>query len=166
MAWHRRVAAVACDKSRSVSKTFNLLSQQSKEETRNRHPKGERLDDPGQVQVTKVNVSHQLEEETTMKRMKRIISTFACALAVLIWTCAPVPIMEVRGASTVNSVVYPSGVFPDDVLNVQAAVDLGGNVLLKATNAAGQPTAFNFGTPEALPDRQVLLTTDVSILGE
>ena len=59
-----------------------------------------------------------------MKRMKRIIPTFACALAVLIWTCTLVPIMEVRGASTVNSVVYPTGVFPDDVHNVQAAVDL------------------------------------------
>jgi hypothetical protein len=98
--------------------------------------------------------------------MKRIISTFVCGLAVLIWTCTLVPIMEVRGASTVNSVVYPTGVFPDDVQNVQAAVDLGGNVLLKATNAAGEPTAFNFGIPEALRGRWVSLTTDVSILGE
>lgn len=101
-----------------------------------------------------------------MKRMKRIIFTFGCALAVLIWTCSLVPIMEVRGASTVNSVVYPTGVWPTDVHNVQAAVDLGGTVLLKAVNTAGQPTAFNFGTPESLSGRLVFLTTDVSILGE
>jgi Right handed beta helix region len=101
-----------------------------------------------------------------MKRMKRLISTLACALAVLIGTCILVPIMEVRGASTVNSVVYPTGVWPDDVHNVQVAVNLGGTVLLKATNTAGQPTAFNFGTPESLPDRRVFLSIDVSVLGE
>jgi hypothetical protein len=103
-----------------------------------------------------------------MKRMKRLISTFACALAVLIWTCAPVPIMEVRGATTVDSVVYPTGRWPIDVLNVRNAVKGGGTVLLKATNTAGQPTAFNFGTPEEAhsPLNAVELTTDVNIVGE
>src|SRR5437588_6559190 len=33
---------------------------------------------------------HTPKKETTMKKMKRMISTFVCALAVLIWTCAPV----------------------------------------------------------------------------
>ena len=126
-----------------------------------------------------------------MKRMKRLISKFAMttmhtrpggfkgpsmrkllqvrkrtlafALGIFVFTTL-IPAMETRAA--VDSTVYPTGVWPDDVHNVQAAIDQGGNVLLKATNAAGQPTAFNFGTPEILPDRFVFLTTDVSILGE
>jgi len=65
-----------------------------------------------------------------------------------------------------STVVYPTGIFPDDVANVQAAINLGGTVILKAVNVAGQPTAFNFGTPEFLPGRRVLITTDVSIIGE
>ena len=43
------------------------------------------------------------------------------------------------------TVVYPTGSYPLDVQNVQAALDGGGTVLLKATNAAGVPTAFDFG---------------------
>jgi hypothetical protein len=38
-----------------------------------------------------------------METMQRIISTFACAFAMLIWTCVPVPVMEARGASNVKS---------------------------------------------------------------
>ena len=68
--------------------------------------------------------------------------------------------------AVVDRVVFPTGQFPTDVVNVQAAVDLGGTVLLKATNTSGQPTAFNFGT-EISPDRRgVDVETDVTILGE
>jgi hypothetical protein len=76
--------------------------------------------------------------------------------------------MEVRGATTVNSVVYPTGRWPIDVFHVRNAVNGGGTVLLKATNTAGQPTAFNFGTPEEAhsPLNAVELTTDVNIVGE
>ena len=70
--------------------------------------------------------------------------------------------------AVVDRVVFPTGQFPTDVANVQTAVDLGGTVLLKATNTSGQPTAFNFGTPEPIrdPGRFVFLETAVNILGE
>ncbi len=64
------------------------------------------------------------------------------------------------------TVVYPTGQWPDDVSNVQAAVDAGGQVLLKAVNRAGAATAFNFGTPEYLPGRRVILDTAVDLTGE
>jgi hypothetical protein len=73
------------------------------------------------------------------------------------------------GAATVHAasqaVVYPTGQFPQDVTNVQVAVDRGGSVLLKARNAAGQPTAFNFG-PAQPGGLGVDLFADVSIRGE
>ena len=43
----------------------------------------------------------------------------------------------VAASHPAHSVVYPTGVFPDDVQNVQAAVDKGGVVLLKAVNVSG-----------------------------
>src|SRR5256886_17455524 len=43
-----------------------------------------------QIRVDHTFQCHTLKEETTMKKVKRMISTFACAVAVLIWTCAPV----------------------------------------------------------------------------
>lgn len=46
-----------------------------------------------------------------------------------------------------GSTVYPTGTYPLDVQNVQSALDGGGTVLLKATDAAGIPTAFNSGLP-------------------
>jgi hypothetical protein len=64
------------------------------------------------------------------------------------------------------TVVYPTGQFPTDVQNVQAALDQGGTVLLKATNAAGIATAFNFGTPVFGPDRWVEVDKDVELVGE
>ena len=66
------------------------------------------------------------------------------------------------------TIVYPTGEFPNDVQNVQAAIDLGGTVLLKATDAAGHFTPFNFGPPLATngDGRAVILTTDVELLGE
>lgn len=69
-------------------------------------------------------------------------------------------------ALAVDQVVHPTGTYPADVENVQAAADLGGTILLTATNAAGEPTAFNFGTPALLPDRGVFLENEVTVLGE
>ena len=68
-------------------------------------------------------------------------------------------------AAPANTTVFPTGSFPLDVQNVQAAINGGGTVVLKATNAAGQPTAFNFGPP-VVTSSGVNLTTDVTILGE
>jgi hypothetical protein len=64
-----------------------------------------------------------------------------------------------------GTVVYPTGVFPLDVQNVQAAIDGGGTVILKATDTTGQPTAFNFGPPTP-SGGHAELTTDVTIVGE
>ena len=75
----------------------------------------------------------------------------ACALA---YAAAPV------------TRVYPTGSFPLDMQNVQTAIDGGGTVLLKATNLAGTPTAFDFGPPDPVVDGGVTLHTDVSIVGE
>lgn len=65
-----------------------------------------------------------------------------------------------------DSVVHPTGRFPADLEAVQAAVDQGGRVLLKAVNAAGQPTAFDFGPTDQATGASVTLTTDVAIRGE
>ena len=62
------------------------------------------------------------------------------------------------------TVVYPTGIFPTDVQNVQAAINQGGTVLLKATDSAGHPLAFNFGTFN--DDAGVNIVNDVSITGE
>ncbi len=62
--------------------------------------------------------------------------------------------------------VFPTGVFPDDVERVQAALDRGGVVLLKSTNVRGKPTAFNFGPAEPGVGGAASITRDVVILGE
>jgi hypothetical protein len=65
------------------------------------------------------------------------------------------------------TVVYPTGVFPDDVQNVQAAVAAGGEVLLEAADQSGRPIAFNFG-PVADPgivSETVVARVDVVIRG-
>jgi hypothetical protein len=57
---------------------------------------------------------------------------------------------------------------------VQAAIDRGGTVFLKATNIAGKPMAFNFGTPDPnhggttcnVDGVSVSITVDVAIIGE
>jgi hypothetical protein len=77
-------------------------------------------------------------------------------------------------AAPTQTTVYPTGIFPLDAKNVQAAVNAGGTVFLRATNSAGVPTAFNFGTPDPnhggttcnVPGVGVNLTTDVAIIGE
>ena len=57
---------------------------------------------------------------------------------------------------TPNVVVHPTGVFPTDHQAVQAAVNQGGVVLLKAVDTGGHPSAFNFG-PAAIGGGLVLL---------
>src|SRR5262249_12282311 len=61
--------------------------------------------------------------------------------------------------------VYPTGLFPDDVYNVQAALDDGGSVLLKAGDAQRNSTAVNFG-PHDFTGSGVNLNTDVVLSGE
>ena len=75
---------------------------------------------------------------------------------------SPLPPMA-NQLSTVaaDHVVYPTGTHPTDVYNVQAAVDQGGTVLLKAKNADGQPMAFEFGSYGGFN-----ITKDVTIFGE
>jgi hypothetical protein len=74
--------------------------------------------------------------------------------------------------SAPDRVVFPTGNWPSDVENVQAAVDLGGIVLLKAHDVAGRPTPFNFGeVPVGDVDsdvcgKQAGLQGDVWLLGE
>jgi hypothetical protein len=69
-------------------------------------------------------------------------------------------------ANAATTIVRPTGSFPLDTHNVQAAVDQGGTVLLKATDVTGHPMAFNFGPPDPVTGGGVALTTDVTILGE
>lgn len=88
---------------------------------------------------------------------------------VVIGTVASTTASAAPGAAPagVDTVVYPTGTWPTDVRNVQAAVDLGGTVLLKSTTPDGTPGAFNFGTPQFFqPERIVRLRADVAVLGE
>jgi hypothetical protein len=61
-------------------------------------------------------------------------------------------------------VVYPTGVWPDDVNNVRAVATLGGQIKLKAINRQGIPTAFNFGSGAA--PNAVSFSVDVVVSGE
>jgi hypothetical protein len=91
--------------------------------------------------------------------MRAISSTLSLILAITI--------IAANAAANQTTVVYPTGIFPTDVQNVQAAIDQGGTVLLKATDSVGHPLAFNFGTPQhLLPLRAVIVQNDVSIIGE
>jgi len=90
-----------------------------------------------------------------------VIAAVCCAtlsLSQMVWAKPPRPAPA--------EVVYPTGNFPADVENVQAAVDRGGIVLLKATNVDGQPTSFNFGPPIGGVGGRVVLETDVWVQGE
>jgi len=69
-------------------------------------------------------------------------------------------------AQTAQNVVYPTGIYPDDLNAVQTAVNNGGTVLLKSTNVAGKPTAFNFGDVAPGDANTVEISTDVVIIGE
>jgi hypothetical protein len=66
---------------------------------------------------------------------------------------------------TIDQIVYPTGAFPTDVKNVQVALAAGGTILLKATDAGGVPTAFNFG-PAAPGPGGAFIRRDVVLLGE
>lgn len=84
----------------------------------------------------------------------------AVLVAVLLGTLA-----SGASARTGTTMVYPTGEYPADVESVQAAVDQGGKVVLKATSVGGAPTAFDFGPPE--PDSGfVTLEHDVELVGE
>jgi hypothetical protein len=67
------------------------------------------------------------------------------------WICGALLVFAaaVQDAHAATTIVHPTGTYPLDVQNVQAALDGGGTVLLKATSPAGVPTAFNFGPPQA-----------------
>lgn len=84
-------------------------------------------------------------------------------LAPLVAICAA--LAAAGGARAATVVVYPTGLYPLDVENVQAAVDQGGTVLLKATNEAGVPTAFDFGPPVVGPG-WVDVQLDTELVGE
>lgn len=75
-------------------------------------------------------------------------------------------VFPLSAAVAANRVVYPTGVWPDDMNNVQAAVSSDGSVLLKAVNRAGRPVAFNFGAPDQSGPRQVSVEANVDIEGE
>lgn len=94
------------------------------------------------------------------RRLLGILATAALMAAVA------QPFAALAAPSLPDHVVYPTGQFPADVERVQAAVDQGGTVLLKATDVEGRPTAFDFGTPVRSADRVVFLETDVSVVGE
>jgi sorbitol-specific phosphotransferase system component IIA len=64
-----------------------------------------------------------------------------------------------------TTVVHPTGVYPQDVQNVQAALDGGGTVLLKATSGSGAPTRFNFG-PSQSGSGFVVFHRDAELTGE
>lgn len=64
------------------------------------------------------------------------------------------------------TIVYPTGLFPTDVQNVQAAINQGGTVLLKATDSVGEPLAFNFGAAAPVTGSGVNIVNDVSVTGE
>ena len=62
------------------------------------------------------------------------------------------------------TVVYPTGDPALDVQNVQSAIDLGGTVLLKATDYYGNPQYFNFGDENGVGHVEVF--ESVTIKGE
>ena len=72
------------------------------------------------------------------------------------------------GATRVSAaiVVYPTGTYPVDVNIVQAAINQGGTILLKATDSGGAAKSFNFGPPVAGSGFVFQSNPDVTILGE
>ncbi|HEY7002436.1 MAG TPA: hypothetical protein VH330_11920 [Candidatus Udaeobacter sp.] len=90
--------------------------------------------------------------------MRTVSSTLAVFLATTL--------MVENATAKQPTIVYPTGTFPIDVQNVQAAIDKGGTVLLKATDKNRHRLAFNFGPAEPLPNNYVYISRDVSIIGE
>jgi hypothetical protein len=114
-------------------------------------------------------------------RLKKIIPRFFVTLDRLEATVSPTHVAGViyslvlfalivgwqpRSALASNTIVYPTGSFPLDVQNVQDVINRGDTVILKATNIAGQLTAFNFGPAETHNGNRANLTTNVTIFGE
>lgn len=83
--------------------------------------------------------------------MTKMISTF-----LFLTTVVAAPVLAGTGAT----VVYPTGIFPDDVVNVFNATRAGGKVVLKATDTSGTPRSFEFG------GGWVRLPLDTTIVGE
>ena len=100
--------------------------------------------------------------------MKRLACALA-TLAIMLWAYGTARASAAHGdekkGGRSTTVVYPTGQHPADVNNVQAAVSAGGRVLLKATDAAGVFTPFNFG-PAVAGSGTVFLNADVSVRGE
>ena len=85
----------------------------------------------------------------------------------------PIPVLAAllllfASSAAADGVIYPTGQWPTDVGNVQAAVDQGGRVLLKATNTLGVPTAFNFGPGTSAPAGVAFgrFGADATVVGE
>ena len=78
---------------------------------------------------------------------------------------ASIFLVSATDARAADQVIYPTGAFPQDLENVQAAVNVGGRVLLKATDVNGAPQAFNFG-PATASGRRVTTVRDTEIVGE
>lgn len=74
--------------------------------------------------------------------------------------------LSIAAQASDRAVVVPTGVYPTDVHNVQEAVDEGGRVLLRATDASGDATAFNFGPGTTSPSGVALGEADIDVMGE
>jgi hypothetical protein len=68
--------------------------------------------------------------------------------------------------ASAETVVYPTGVYPDDVLHIQAELYKSPEVLLKATNEKGKPTDFNFGPSGVSKTNTAFLVRDQKVKGE
>jgi len=85
------------------------------------------------------------------------------ALCTALFASLALPATAARAASA--TVVYPLGDASLDAANVQQALNGGGTVLLKATNASGIPTVFDFG-PSSFAGASVTMDVDVVLEGE
>ena len=85
------------------------------------------------------------------------------ALCLALFASLALPAAAARAAGV--TVVYPTGDASVDAAHVQLAVNGGGTVLLKATDASGTPTAFDFG-PSSFAGSSVTISVDVDLEGE
>lgn len=110
------------------------------------------------------NLAPRLGQYLVMKNPDIACQTVVARIYVTVTLCCA-SLSALAGQANATTTVYPTGTHPTDVQNVQAAIDAGGSVLLKATDSAGSPASFNFGTATDTPNC-VFLTNDVSIRGE
>jgi hypothetical protein len=104
-----------------------------------------------------------------------VVASMALGLSLTAWAALPGTLLGNPDPANIDDsdpyffIVYPTGVWSltsGDVVNVQWAVDnvaSGGTVLLKATNTAGQPTVFNFGT---VTFSYITLSNSLTLQGE